>query len=431
MGSFKRAVLYITRKKKKSILMFFILFCIATAVLSGISIKKATSIARQNSSKETANTFEIQNNLATNFTGTMPESLVNKVSKVNGIKNYDASVQGIGLVFKQLQNVEPKNNTVQYTDKQYKNLFPVEAHKFTEYDTKFMSKSFRLVEGRHLVEGDKNKGTKDSLDYNASKDAPSEYDLEIVGIFESQNTDRMGSKLEIPENLILSDMNTLNALYGYSKGNSQYTSAVFNTNKNVDDVISDVNKIQENWSLYNISKSDDTFLALSKSFDSLEKIVNMLLIGSIIVGIIVLSLVLAFWIQGRIHETGILLSIGVGKFKIISQYIIELLLISVLAFGTSYFSSKMISQNIGDAMVSQASKQAVQEVQQGFGGMSLGYDANTSLATQTVDGIDVDVSLKEVLYVYAIGATIIISSVMISSSSIIRLKPKEILSKMS
>ena len=207
----------------------------------------------------------------------------------------------------------------------------------------------------------------------------------------------MGSKLEIPENLILSDMNTLNALYGYSKGNSQYTSAVFNTNKNVDDVISDVNKIQENWSLYNISKSDDTFLALSKSFDSLEKIVNMLLIGSIIVGIIVLSLVLAFWIQGRIHETGILLSIGVGKFKIISQYIIELLLISVLAFG----------------------------------GMSLGYDANTSLATQTVDGIDVDVSLKEVLYVYAIGATIIISSVMISSSSIIRLKPKEILSKMS
>lgn len=450
MGSFKRAVLYITRKKKKSILMFFILFCIATAVLSGISIKKATSIARQNSSKETANTFEIQNNLATNFTGTMPESLVNKVSKVNGIKNYDASVQGIGLVFKQLQNVEP-NNTVQYTDKQYENLFPVEAHKFTEYDTKFMSKSFRLVEGRHLVEGDKNKvlvhkalaeknnlkvgdriiGTKDSLDYNASKDAPSEYDLEIVGIFESQNTDRMGSKLEIPENLILSDMNTLNALYGYSKGNSQYTSAVFNTNKNVDDVISDVNKIQENWSLYNISKSDDTFLALSKSFDSLEKIVNMLLIGSIIVGIIVLSLVLAFWIQGRIHETGILLSIGVGKFKIISQYIIELLLISVLAFGTSYFSSKMISQNIGDAMVSQASKQAVQEVQQGFGGMSLGYDANTSLATQTVDGIDVDVSLKEVLYVYAIGATIIISSVMISSSSIIRLKPKEILSKMS
>lgn len=241
----------------------------------------------------------------------------------------------------------------------------------------------------------------------------------------------MGSKLEIPENLILSDMNTLNALYGYSKGNSQYTSAVFNTNKNVDDVISDVNKIQENWSLYNISKSDDTFLALSKSFDSLEKIVNMLLIGSIIVGIIVLSLVLAFWIQGRIHETGILLSIGVSKFNIISQYIIELLLISILAFGGSYFSSKVISQNIGNTIVAQAGKQAVQDVQSGFGGFSLGNDVNSSLATRTVDEIDVKVEVEELIYVYVIGTVIIILSVMASSASIIRLKPKEILSKMS
>ena len=451
MGSFKRAVLYITRKKKKSILMFFILFCIATAVLSGISIKKATSIARQNSSKETANTFEIQNNLATNFTGTMPESLVNKVSKVNGIKNYDASVQGIGLVFKQLQNVEPKNNTVQYTDKQYKNLFPVEAHKFTEYDTKFMSKSFRLVEGRHLVEGDKNKvlvhkalaeknnlkvgdriiGTKDSLDYNASKDAPSEYDLEIVGIFESENTERAGHKLEMPENLLITDVDTIKTLYGYSDGNVKYTNATFNTDTDVDKVTSKFKDIPTDWNKYTIVKSEDTFLALSKSFDSLDKIINMVLIGAIIAGVIILSLVLAFWIQGRVHETGILLSIGVSKFNIISQYIIELLLISILAFGGSYFSSKVISQNIGNTIVAQAGKQAVQDVQSGFGGFSLGNDVNSSLATRTVDEIDVKVEVEELIYVYVIGTVIIILSVMASSASIIRLKPKEILSKMS
>ena len=62
---------------------------------------------------------------------------------------------------------------------------------------------------------------------------------------------------------------------------------------------------------------------------------------------------------------------------------------------------------------------------------SLGADANSSLATQTADEIDVDVELKEVAYVYLIGTAIIITSVMISSRSIIKLKPKEILSKMS
>ena len=216
-----------------------------------------------------------------------------------------------------------------------------------------------------------------------------------------------------------------------SDGNVKYTNATFNTDTDVDKVTSKFKDIPADWNKYTIVKSEDTFLALSKSFDSLDKIINMVLIGAIIAGIIILSLVLAFWIQGRVHETGILLSIGVSKFNIISQYIIELLLISILAFGGSYFSSKVISQNIGNTIVAQASKQAVQDVQSGFGGFSLGNDVNSSLATRTVDEIDVKVDVEELIYVYVIGTVIIILSVMASSVSIIRLKPKEILSKMS
>ena len=451
MNAFKRSILYITIKKKKSFIMLFILFGIATAVLSGISIKKAATVARQDSNKGMSNIFELQTNLATNFDGLIPESLVNKISKVDGIKNYDGIIGGSGMDFKNISSVDPANNMIQYNEEEYKHLFSVEGHTSTQYDTKFTSKSLRLVEGRHLVATDKNKvlihkalaeknklkvgdkikGTKNTVDYRATSDSPNEYDLEIVGIFESENTKREGSQLEIPENLIISDINTLKTLYGYSDGQIQYTSAVYNTSKNVDDVISSLNKISEDWSLYTILKSEDTFLALSKSFDAMEKIINIILIGAIVVGIIILSLVLAFWIQGRVHETGILLSIGVPKFKIISQYIIELLLIATIAFGASFFSSKAISQSMGNAIVSQASKQAIQEVQQGFGGFSLGADANSSLATQTADEIDVDVELKEVAYVYLIGTAIIITSVMISSRSIIKLKPKEILSKMS
>lgn len=235
----------------------------------------------------------------------------------------------------------------------------------------------------------------------------------------------------MPENLLITDVDTVKTLYGYSDGNVKYTNATFNTDTDVDKVTSKFKDIPADWNKYTIVKSEDTFLALSKSFDSLDKIINMVLIGAIIAGIIILSLVLAFWIQGRVHETGILLSIGVSKFNIISQYIIELLLISILAFGGSYFSSKVISQNIGNTIVAQASKQAVQDVQSGFGGFSLGNDVNSSLATRTVDEIDVKVDVEELIYVYVIGTVIIILSVMASSVSIIRLKPKEILSKMS
>ena len=203
------------------------------------------------------------------------------------------------------------------------------------------------------------------------------------------------------------------------------------TSDKAENVLPKVKQISADWNKYTIVRSQDTFLALTKSFDTLGKIVNIILVGAFVVGVVVLSLILAFWIQGRIHETGILLSIGVSKFNVISQYIIELLLISVLAFGASYFSSKVISQYIGNAIVYQASKQAVQDVESGFGGFNLGNDPNSNLLTHTVSEIDVKVDAKEVVYVYILGTGIIIISVLLSSASIIKLKPKEILSKMS
>ena len=452
MNVFKRARLYITRKKMKSLIMLFILFGIATAVLSGISIKKAATIAKENSIKDIDNRFEVQSNFASNLDDSVPESLVNKISKVDGIKGYDGVIQGAALDFKNLNHIDAEKNVVQYKDdSEYEKLFTVEGHTSTEFDTKFISKSFKLVEGRHIVESDKNKvlihkalaeknnlkvgdkikGTKNNVDYNVSSMSPDEYEFEIVGIFESANTERSGHKTELSENLIISDMYTLKTLYGYSDGNIKYTNAIFNTSDKAENVLPKVKQISADWNKYTIVRSQDTFLALTKSFDTLGKIVNIILVGAFVVGVVVLSLILAFWIQGRIHETGILLSIGVSKFNVISQYIIELLLISVLAFGASYFSSKVISQNIGNAIVNQASKQAVQDVESGFGGFNLGNDPNSNLLTHTVSEIDVKVEAKEVVYVYILGTGIIIISVLLSSASIIKLKPKEILSKMS
>ena len=104
------------------------------------------------------NISEVQTNLQTNFDGFVPESLVNKISKIDGIKNYDGVIQGAGLDFKEITNIEPVKNVIQYSDdNKYKNLFDVEVHTSTEFDNKFVSKSFKLIEGRHIVATDKNK----------------------------------------------------------------------------------------------------------------------------------------------------------------------------------------------------------------------------------------------------------------------------------
>ena len=281
MNVFKRSILYITRKKIKSIIMLFILFGIATAVLSGISIKKAANIARQDSNKDMANTFELQANFAGNFEGTIPENLIDKVSKVEGVKNYDAAIQGAGLDLENVNYIKPEKNVVQYNDDyKYEKLFSVEAHKSSEYDIKFISKSLKLIDGRHIVATDKNKvlihkdlaeannlkvgdtikATKSAGDFNASTLSKSDYDLEIVGIFESENTERAGHKLEMPENLLITDVDTIKTLYGYSDGNVKYTNATFNTDTDVDKVTSKFKDIPTDWNKYTIVKSLILFL---------------------------------------------------------------------------------------------------------------------------------------------------------------------------
>lgn len=181
---------------------------------------------------------------------------------------------------------------------------------------------------------------------------------------------------------------------------------------------------------HRISTNDELFTSLVKSTENLNSVINTVLIGIVIVGIILLSLILTFWIRGRIKETGILLSIGISKNKIICQYIIELLIIAVVGFGLSYFSGKAIAQNVGNKLVTQASEQSIKEFNK-VGGSMVAPDADAQLMTKTVDSLEVSVTFNEMIYVFLIGAMIIVVSVIVASIPIINLKPKEILSKMS
>lgn len=48
MGFIKRAFLYVTKKRGKSALLFIILLVMATFVLTGLSIEKATRVTQEN-----------------------------------------------------------------------------------------------------------------------------------------------------------------------------------------------------------------------------------------------------------------------------------------------------------------------------------------------------------------------------------------------
>ena len=117
------------------------------------------------------------------------------------------------------------------------------------------------------------------------------------------------------------------------------------------------------------------------------------------------------WLRERIYEIGILLSIGISKIKIITQFILELIFISL--------PTTIVSLCLGDLLLS--------KILDGF----ISSDNSTVINNSLLNKNDWIVSVENLIQSYFILVSIIILSVLIASAMILVKKPKEILSKIS
>ncbi|MBD3949319.1 FtsX-like permease family protein [Tuanshanicoccus lijuaniae] len=462
MSVLKRAFLYITRKKAKSIIMFFILFGIATSMIAGFAIKSATKETRKNINSAIGASFEIGVNLQNNFgvgergLGNVPGSIVDKVRTIEGITSNDLrTLSEVDLMG--LKKVPLKNERYGYSPEQeekLKTMGDLQGNEDTSLDNKFVGGALKLTSGRHIKKGDVNKvlvheefaklnnlklGSKFKVkasqyrSINQDKELNDVIELEVVGMFTGSNQDRAMHEVELIENILMSDITTATQISGCTRETLPYQDAKFYVKdaSKMPEILEKLKKLDFDWEKYTVRTSNKNFMTLTTSLDAMDRLINQLIVGSIVISSIILSLVLAFWINGRIHETGVLLSLGISKSNIVAQYIAELLMIAVFSFGASIGSGMMIAQKLGDSLVKQANDAGRLALGNSLGGMNLGADAESSLIAKTLDTINVTIGAKEFMWVWIMGIAIIIISVAISSMNIIKLKPKEILSKMS
>ena len=114
---------------------------------------------------------------------------------------------------------------------------------------------------------------------------------------------------------------------------------------------------------------------------------------------------MTLWIRGRKKEIGIYLSIGKSKASIVGQFFVETASVAVVAFATSVFFGGLIASKTSEFLVSRVT---------------------TGTAT-----LNVEISVAYLLPVYLIGIAIIAVAVIAASWTVFRLKPRDILSKMS
>ena len=186
------------------------------------------------------------------------------------------------------------------------------------------------------------------------------------------------------------------------------------------------------WTAFIVDVSNEVYEKAAAPLSTLNELVTTLLAVIIVVSVVILALILTLWTKTRIHEIGVFLSVGIRKSAIIGQYLVEVLLIAVFAFGLSYFTSNVVAGQIGNHLLEQSVQvESDDDDNSSAAAAEVGADDFMQTPLPTEKGIQISIGLESLVMLYIIGFAIIIVAVCVSSITVMRLKPREILSKMS
>ena len=446
----KNAFAYVTRKSLKSIIILLVITTMSTLCLISLSIKDATNRASKETFGNITNSFSMEINRRVNF-GT-PRGGGNikgqDIKKIAESKDIDSYVKRINSV------ADLVDNDIIETQKTLSGQSPERAKNFkravmltgvndSSKENKFISGAYKLSSGEHLNENDKNKilmhkdlAEKNNLkigdkikiksnlfDADNEKGANEKVEVEIKGLFDGHNESTVTVAQELYENTLITDLDTAAKVYGNTEDTAVYQDATFfvKGDKNLDKVIKNIEKLDIDWKQYNLIKSSNNYPALQQSISGIYKIANKLFAG------VTVSLLLFLWMNARKKEIAILLSLGISKAKIFGQFVIELVFISIPAFIGSYFlyvyTASMIENNILSKVTGAIAKQIIKQ-----GAYSqLGGGAEVYGFNKTLTSLEINISPKLMIYVCLFMSIVLIISLLISSSSILKKSPKELL----
>ena len=316
-------------------------------------------------------------------------------------------------------------------------------------ETKFVSGVYKLVEGEHLNSEDKNKilmhkdlaaknnlkiGDKIKLksniyDADNEKGANETVEVEIKGLFDGHNKGGVTYSQELYENTIITDIHTAAKVYGNTEDTATYQDATFfvKGNKNLDDVIKDLKKLDINWRAYNLIKSSSNFPALQKSISGIYAIANQLFAGSLIFAGIVVTLLLFLWMNARKKEIAVLLALGMSKVRILGQFAMELLMVAIPAFAGSYFLANYTGKAIGNSILKRVTGNIAKQIAEQSESTGLGGGAEAEGFNKTLTSLDVSIGSKAFMYVVLFMAIVLAISLIIASLKVLRKKPKDLL----
>ena len=430
----KRVFLYLTRKKGKNFILCMVFFLISFSLLTGSSVLQGISQISKDLRSTIGASFDVRpyeqftaenGQVFSKGTPTINETSIQKILNIMGkeLKTYNTEQSG----YVKGQDISFIAGVGHSEDR---NMGQIKAVRDSSLSKAFFNEEYRLIEGNHITPEDKNKvliskelaqanqlsiGNKISLTHAEFGNENSFLaTVEIKGIYEIKNNTDSGLNptAKKPENILFSDSQLLFDSDKPQIYNGE-VSFFISDPLLLDEITREVSRIASiDWKNHIIEKNDFKFSKIAEQLETIQKIVSALIGIVSVLGIVILTLIMTLRIRGRTREAGILLSIGNDKKGIIGQFVLETLILLLIGFLLSVILFMPVSAVLNDFLFD-----------------SMIHTASNMESVNQHNYLQLECLKAVMLLLIEICTTTL--TVIVSSTTVLSLKPKEILTKMS
>ncbi|WP_232219259.1 ABC transporter permease [Pseudoglutamicibacter albus] len=424
-----RAIRSVIRKPRRSILMTLIMAVVFTALVAQSGVRSsmaevknaigtnvgagftATAAAVPGTNPDAGNAPNTGNGTAQTPTelpadqAGIDESVLKRLAGLPQIAKH--SVEAVTMP--QLEGAKPVagGRGVQL-DPEFAGAVTATGVSDSELNPGFQGKLYQLVEGSHVGEGASQAlihrefaqlnnlklGSTLALAQDTTK-----ITVKVAGIFDGKTENPSGMPAGASENQVFLDLASARKL------GAPLTTGRYFTH-NAQELPQALKAAQHAAPELTLEDNSAQFTPVLQAIAGVDKLLAVLLLGLSIAGACVLTLVSTFWARGRIHEVGILLSLGKSKSNVLSQFGIEASIFAAVAATISTVAGTVLSGYLGRAIIAQAGEDALASIHL------------TASASGTVAAL-------------AWGFVIVLIGVSVGVLPLITQRPKRILSKRS
>lgn len=342
-----------------------------------------------------------------------------------------------------------KSKEVFQSSRNFTGDFEINGYSSYEAMTDFVNGTYKITEGEIITDFNRyecvisselatlNEITVGSkITFKNPNNSEKTYEFTVTGIYaDNSNTDDTKNMYSPSANKIITGSGVINLLVqdDSSLVTAITPSFIINSKDVVDAFIEEVKQKGLN-QYYTVNTNLEELETATKSIENVKTFATTFLIITLIISGVVLFVINMINIRERKYEIGVFRTIGVSKFKLTMQFVLELLIVGIimLVIGAtlgSYLSKpcgNMLLQNeIEDAKVQE------QEISDNFGKGPMDMRFNGNVQVQEIDTIDAIVDVNVVIELLGIGMLLTLISSLASMISIIKFSPLTILKERS